>query len=121
MEAKHKTALVDRILAARAAYRDAARIIRRVRRLYMAMTWAAILADNSGKTLDYCARRMIEAGMYSPDTKPVREVRFAILRRAWRRETGAPQRLGHPDSWHNWYPRQGFSPFTWERNRFAAA
>jgi hypothetical protein len=110
--------LVDRILAARKSYRDAGNVIRRARHLYMAITWPAIAADTTGATMDHCAQRMLDAGLYWPPTKPLREVRYSILRRAWKLETGAPQ-WNNPNTWHNWYPRLGFTPFHWRRNAHA--
>lgn len=111
--------IIERIIVARKAYRDAGRIIRRTRHLYIRLVWPAIKADATGRLIEACAKRMIDSGMYALP-KSERDVRFSILRRAWKIETGAPGRFGHPDGWFLWLNRNGFSR-EWRREIRAIA
>jgi hypothetical protein len=85
----------------------------------MRVVWPAIKADETGAILERCAQRMIEAGMYALP-KCERDVRYSILRRAWKIETGAPSSFGHRDGWFHWLNRSGFTS-DWRRERRSVA
>jgi hypothetical protein len=102
--------LLQRLTSARQSYREQGSLLRRVRRLYVRLVWPAIQADPTDATMNYCARRMAECQMYAlPAANYIRPVRQSILRMAWKIETGAPSRFGHPNGWFFWLRRTGWT------------
>lgn len=102
------TALLQRLTDARRGYREQARLLRRVRRLYMRIAWPAIAADPTNATINLVARRMLEHSMYAGHVANLKPVRWSLLRFGWRFETGGPSRFGHRDGWHFWMSRNNW-------------
>lgn len=110
--------LADRLTAARTSMREQRRILARARRLYVRLCRTAIHEDLSGDTLDYCAGRMLDSGMYAESqSRPnsLQGVRFSILRQMWRLDSVPGPRYGRVPTWHEWTFRNGWVAHTWRR------
>lgn len=84
-------------------------ILRRARRLYVTMVRSKIVDTFS---INRAAEQMKDAGMYSAGT-PLVQIRYSILRRMWRLETG-----GH--EWHRWVQVNGWTFYTFVKQQQAA-
>lgn len=82
--------LVARLGDARFTMRQQARLLRRARRLYIAVVAKHVTSTES---LNRVAQRMIDAGFRAPGT-PNRDARWTVLRMMWKRETGGRDWFG---------------------------
>lgn len=108
----------ERLAVAHSEVRAKARFLRRVRRLYCALVWREVVADTTNATIDACALKMIENGLYAPSACKVtalRHARYAILTRAWRLSTKPHERRYGRNDWHHWCKRFGFESWHWRR------
>lgn len=110
------TPLQIRLARARSDSLAAYRLIRRVRHLYIRVCRLAVLTDPTNQSLDRAAQRMVDVGLFAP-TRPLKEVRYTILKRLWTIETGKHRWSPFErDGWHNWYRAQGFAGGQWRRD-----
>lgn len=103
--------LIKRLTDARLTMREQAKILRRARLLYIRICRNTILYDDNGWTLEKCARRMQEAGMYAP-SRAIRDMRFSILRRLWKIDSWEGSRL----NWHEWRREMGYTNVDFKRD-----
>jgi hypothetical protein len=94
------------------------RSLARARRLYVRLCRAAIALDGSGDVLEYCAGRMLDAGMYAECVSrknALQNIRYAILRAMWRYDYA--QKL----TWHEWTFKNAWTAHSWRRNKAKVA
>lgn len=104
-------ALTKRLTDARVSMREQARILKRARRLYVSICRETILYDDNGWSLEKCARRMHECGMYA-EGRSIRDCRFSILRYLWKLD----QRDGSRLNWHEWRREMGYANSEFRRD-----
>lgn len=99
---KHK--LAERLCACRKTLSEQLKVLRRARRLYIAIVHNQIIDTQS---LDLAASRMLLVGLYS-QSNGIKSVRFSVLRAKWKLETGGR-------SWHQWCRIEGWQFYDWTR------
>lgn len=114
---EHRAAgrLVERLNSFRSDVRSRNRYMKRVRNLYIRLVQKAVMKGGTF-TINFCAKRMIEAGMYAPE-RPLKECRYGILRRIWKNQGGNGSYFCRgPMEWHTWRDRHGWTVHCWERD-----
>lgn len=105
---------LTRIGRERVSLMRSAERLRRARWLYVRLCRGAIAMDKSGHKLQYCAERMIEAGLYA-QISGFRAARYSILRKMWAFDSYRGM------EWWAWTQKNGWVPIYWTRTQLRIA